>query len=135
MRVLSSIPEEFNFILETNGILIGHEKNYAKDLAEFENLHVRVSLKGTTAEEFSKLTGAVPEAFDSQLKALENLEKNNVSFHPALAPLAQENLKSLEEKLEKINPGLAQKLEIEELILYPPVKARLEKAGLLKKSD
>ncbi|HDO19896.1 MAG TPA: radical SAM protein, partial [Thermoplasmatales archaeon] len=40
------------FILETNGILIGYDKNFACELSSFKNLHVRVSLKGCSEDEF-----------------------------------------------------------------------------------
>ena len=41
------------FILETNGILIGEDESYAQELALYPFVHVRVSLKGCTEEEFS----------------------------------------------------------------------------------
>ena len=56
LQVLDSLSHEnYTFILETNGILIGYDKKYAKDLSKYPNLHVRVSIKGTSPEEFSKL--------------------------------------------------------------------------------
>ncbi len=73
IKVLENIDENYLFILETNGILIGSDESYARELSRFSNLFVRVSLKGACGEEFSRLTGAVPEGFDLQLKALENL--------------------------------------------------------------
>lgn len=73
MKVLYLIDGRYLFILETNGILIGEHEEYAKDLSKFRNLHVRVSLKGTCEDEFSRLTGALPEGFGLQLRALENL--------------------------------------------------------------
>jgi uncharacterized Fe-S cluster-containing radical SAM superfamily protein len=72
------------FILETNGILIGHDPSYARDLSKYDFVHVRVSLKGASPEEFARLTGARPEAFELQLKALENLLDYGVSAHPAV---------------------------------------------------
>ena len=84
LDVLNWVPRDFLFILETNGILIGFEEGFAKELARFPNLHVRVSLKGTTHEEFSSLTGAEPSAFEWQLKALENLSKREVSCNPSV---------------------------------------------------
>jgi len=53
LQVLQLIPKEIQFILETNGILIGHDPSYAKDLSRFPNLHVRVSLKGARREDCS----------------------------------------------------------------------------------
>ncbi|NIM14534.1 MAG: radical SAM protein [Candidatus Aminicenantes bacterium] len=130
LKVLEQIPGEFRFILETNGILIGHDKTYAEDLARFENLYVRVSLKGTTEEEFSALTGAAPSGFELQIKALENLYRAGVQVHPAVmisfSPL--NNLKPLQQRLAKITPAF-RNIEIEELMLYGHVEERLRKAG------
>ncbi len=84
LEVLQHIPKNLRFILETNGILIGHDPSYAKALAAFNNLHVRVSLKGASEEEFSRLTGARPKDFALQLAALENLLAAGVSVHPAV---------------------------------------------------
>ena len=131
IQVLENIPSRITFILETNGILIGNDESYARELSEFDNLHVRVSLKGCNEEEFSKLTGAKPEAFRLQLKALEFLLVNDVSCHPAvLIDLAKkENLMRLRERLKKIDESLAEELEYETLILYPHVVKRLKQAG------
>lgn len=71
LEVLSLVPQEFRFILETNGILLGRKADYAADLAAFPNLYVRVSIKGASAEEFSRLTGAQPAAFALQIAALK----------------------------------------------------------------
>jgi uncharacterized Fe-S cluster-containing radical SAM superfamily protein len=127
--LLSLIDQsDFSFILETNGILIGAEPQYAKDLAQFKNLHVRISLKGTNRDEFSRLTGAIPEGFDLQLKALEYLLAEGVSFHPSVmaAFSSAENLKKLCSSLGVIDKSLVENLEIEELILYPHVRRRLK---------
>ena len=35
LKVLQLIPKEIHFILETNGILIGHDPSYAKELSLF----------------------------------------------------------------------------------------------------
>jgi uncharacterized Fe-S cluster-containing radical SAM superfamily protein len=52
VNVLKLIPEDYLFILETNGILIGNDRTYAEELSAFHNLYVRVSLKGTCEEYF-----------------------------------------------------------------------------------
>jgi len=120
------------FILETNGILIGDDQKYAEDLAQHKFIHVRVSLKGCNENEFATLTGAQPEGFKLQLKALENLVRANVKCHPAVmtsfsTPHSQ---RQLAERLRRISPMLAKELEIEELILYPSVKRKINKHGL-----
>lgn len=63
--VLNRIPDHLLFILETNGILLGSYPDYVRDPAGFENLHVRVSLKGASEEEFTALTGGTPSASNS----------------------------------------------------------------------
>jgi uncharacterized Fe-S cluster-containing radical SAM superfamily protein len=131
IRVLELIDEKYLFILETNGILIGKDEEYARDLSRFKNLHVRVSLKGTCNEEFSKLTGAVPEGFDLQLKALENLMYHGVKNHPAcmISFSPHENIKALRKRLKAIHPAF-EEFEVEELILYPHVEERLKKLNI-----
>ena len=127
LQVLELIPEKYTFILETNGILLGADEGYVKDLKKFSNLHVRISLKGCRAEEFSKITGAKPETFRLQLNALKFCANNKISFHPAILIdlVKREDLEKLKEELEKIERGLARELEYEQLILYPTVKKRL----------
>ncbi len=123
---------ECTFILETNGILIGAEPSYAEELAKFRNLRVRVSLKGTNEDEFSGLTGAVPDGFKLKLQALRNLIGAGARCHPAVMASFSPpgNRRKLEARLGAIDASLAKELEIEELILYPHVARRLKMLGL-----
>jgi len=118
---------KLSFILETNGILIGHNIDYAKDLAKYPFVHVRVSLKGCNEKDFTILTNAKPEDFRLQLKALENLVKAGVECHPAvMASFSQEkSLEQLIHRLGNISQKLCDNLETEELILYPSVKRKI----------
>jgi len=121
------------FILETNGILIGNNSQYAEDLSKkYPFLHARVSLKGCNEREFAMLTDAKPEGFTLQLKALENLVQLGVECHPAVMTSfsTKEHLQSLVERLGGISSRLARELEVEELILYPKVKRKIEKHHL-----
>jgi len=124
--------KQLSFILETNGILIGYDKGYAKDLAKNPFLHVRVSVKGYNEKEFTMLTNAKPEGFRLQLKALENLVKAGVECHPAVMTSfsQKKSLEQLVKKLGSISQKLADDLETEELILYPSVKRRILRYGL-----
>jgi uncharacterized Fe-S cluster-containing radical SAM superfamily protein len=128
ISVLELIPKDYLFILETNGILIGNDEKYAEDLSRFSNLYVRVSLKGTCEEEFSMLTGAIPEGFQLQLKALEHLVRCKVNTHPAcmISFSSNDNIHTLRKRLRAINPAF-EDFEVEELILYPAVEERLKK--------
>jgi len=126
IKVLELIPNDYQFILETNGILIGSDITYAEELSRFSNLYVRVSLKGTCEEDFTKLTGA--QGFQLQLKALEYLTKYRVNVHPAcmISFSSPENITALRKKLNAINTAF-ENFELEELILYPSVEKRLNK--------
>jgi uncharacterized Fe-S cluster-containing radical SAM superfamily protein len=128
IRILELIPKDYLFILETNGILIGSDESYAEDLSRFPNLYARVSLKGTCEEEFSRLTGAIPEGFQLQLKALEYLAKYKVKVHPAcmISFTPSENITALRKGLKTIKPAF-ENFEVEELILYPSIESRLKK--------
>ncbi len=131
LRLLELIEEtSYLFVLETNGILI--DRDYSHDLSGFSNLHVRVSLKGASENEFSLLTGAIPSAFSRQLGALQHLHAAGVSVHPAvmLSFSTAETLAGLREELRKIDSSLEKELEHEYVIAYPHVARRLRKAGL-----
>ncbi|RMD52415.1 MAG: radical SAM protein [Nitrospirae bacterium] len=131
IRVLELIESKFLFILETNGILIGYDEAYAKALSRFKNIYVRVSLKGTCKEEFTRLTKAIPEGFSLQLKALEHLYKYGVRCHPAcmISFSPKENIEALRGVLKGIHPDF-EDFEIEELILYPHIEERLKRLGI-----
>ena len=136
LQVLQLIPKEIHFILETNGILIGHDRSYAKDLSRFSNLYVRVSLKGASPEDFARLTVTKPEGFSLQLKALENLLEEGVDCFPAVMVnfSSKEDIEKLSQRLKGIRPDFAN-FEEEELILYPFVMDHLQKAGIKWEGD
>ena len=129
LRVLELIPREYVFILETNGILIGNDETYAANLSKFPNLHVRVSLKGASEEEFSKLTGAGPEGFGLQIRALESLVNHGVRAHPAcmVSFSSDDAIGKLRQRLRGIG---FEDFETEELVLYPAVEERLKRLGI-----
>ncbi len=128
--------EKLIFILETNGLLLGYYRDYAECLAGYNKVVVRVSFKGTTPEEFEKLTGARREFYEYQFKALENLLdaglKPGVQVYPAvmLSFSPEENIQLFIDRLRSIHPALAQEIDPEYVILYPHVVWLLKKNGL-----
>ena len=122
----------YRFILETNGILIAYDENYAEELSKYDFVHVRVSLKGCSEEEFSMLTEATPEGFKLQLKSLKKLIEADVSCHPSIMASfsSRKNLDALIKRLGSMSPALLGGVEIEELILYPHVINRIQRYGL-----
>jgi uncharacterized Fe-S cluster-containing radical SAM superfamily protein len=133
LKLLNALQNKrLRFILETNGILIGEHENYARDLAPYPFLHVRVSLKGCSEEEFSRLTGADSKGFRLQLAALANLLKAGVSTHPAvmISYSGREAIDRLYHNIWKIDPRMQSEVEREEVILYPHVLEKLRRANL-----
>jgi uncharacterized Fe-S cluster-containing radical SAM superfamily protein len=124
--------QPLHFILETNGILIGHSARFARELSQFDFLHVRLSLKGCNGSEFKMLTGASAHGFSIQLEALRKLVSEKVSCHAAVMRSfsSTENVLDLKKNLANIHPKLANELEMEEVILYPEVKKKIERFKL-----
>ncbi|MBO8183369.1 MAG: radical SAM protein [Archaeoglobus sp.] len=74
VELIELTPEDYLFILETNGILLGNDRNYVKRIAEFKDrIYVRVSFKAATPEGFTKRTGAIGKYYDLPFKALRYL--------------------------------------------------------------
>jgi uncharacterized Fe-S cluster-containing radical SAM superfamily protein len=117
------------FILETNGILLGHDKTYVRQLSTFHNLHVRVSLKGCSKEEFTWLTNAT-QGFEYQLKALAYLKEYQISFNPAVVSIRGDT-NPLLQRLHELGLDEMQ-IEWEHITLYPPVQKRLKQTGMLE---
>lgn len=134
LKVVELLEEDgrFRFVLETNGITIGADKGRARDLSKFSVVHVRVSLKGASEEEFHALTRAQPEFFAVQLNALKNLLDYGVSCHPAvmLSFSNPASVSRLKERLTEIDPILVREFEEEYVFLYPHVVEQLRRAGL-----
>lgn len=123
------------FILETNGVLIGADPQYAREIARFEKVHTRVALKAGTREAFTRKTGAKPEFFELPFQGIRNLLGSGASCHVAAMSadprfMAEEERKALFERLEQIHPALVRNLEEEIVTPYPAARERLRHAGV-----
>ena len=127
---------DFIYVLETNGMTIGHDPKFAKELSRFRNLHVRVSIKGTNKEEYVRLTGAMSSSYDLPYKALEHLMASGVSCNVCLSISfsSPDNIKNAEERLAEIRPGLLKSLEKEHITLFPKVYQRLKNINMMPKT-
>ncbi len=121
------------FILETNGILFGVDRDYVKKLNKYEKIHIRVSLKAGTPEKFSFLTGAIPESFDIPFNAIRNLLDCGVKFHVAAMTdsriMDKSERNDLINKLEEIEPILVKYLEEEIIDPYSTTLLRMKSRG------
>ena len=124
------------FILETNGLLLGYDEKYVEKLANYHNLVVRVSFKGTTPEEFEYLTGADKKYYEYQFRALENLldkgfEPGREFYVAAMLSFSpEENIRLFLKRIAEIHPVLAEEIDEEYVILYPHVIDLLKKNKL-----
>ncbi len=131
-----SETSRFVFIVETNGILIGAEPAYAKELSRFNNIYVRVSFKGTNPQEFTKLTGAVPTGFELQLRALRNLLDSGLipgrDFGVAamIGFSSDENVARFVATLSSIDERLVTDIDWEYVLTYPHVMKLLSHYNL-----
>lgn len=128
MDFLSYIENsDFNFILETNGILFSDE-NYVKQISRFKKPLVRVSIKAANPKDFAKITGALPESFDLQFQAIRNLIKYHVNFIVAICSdpriMGRRERDTLIRKVGEIDPNLTLNLDEETLL---PSKRSLER--------
>jgi len=123
------------FILETNGILIGADPDYAQQIARFKKVHTRVSLKAGTPEAFTRKTGAKPQSFELPFKGIVNLLKAGASFHVAAMSadpriIDRDERQSLIARLASIDSALAKNLEEEVVDPYHTTLERLQHAGV-----
>jgi uncharacterized Fe-S cluster-containing radical SAM superfamily protein len=123
------------FILETNGILIGADREYAREIACFKKVHTRIALKAGTPEAFAWKTGAIPDSFELPFQAIVSLLEAGASLHVA-AMTADPRFTSAEERqrlvdrLNAIHPALLDSLEEEVVVPYPVAVERLRHAGV-----
>lgn len=135
------LSNDLTFVLETNGILLGYYREYSEAMASFRGagIEIRISVKGTSPEEFQELTGADPSFWFTQLNALRNLL--DVGFEPVrevypavmLSLSGEEGLRRFAEVLKSINKELVELIDEEYIILYKHVKELLKRTGLKPK--
>jgi len=121
------------FILETNGIILGHDREYVKRLAEFkEKLYVRVSIKAAIPEGFTQRTGAIGKFYELPFHALKSLLDEGIYARAAAMTdpeiMPKEERKRLIHMLEKIDPeaNYPETLEEEGIDTYDTTIKRLK---------
>lgn len=112
------------FILETNGIILGNDKDYARRLSEFKDkLYVRVSIKAATPESFTQRTGAQGEFYRLPFQALKNLLDNGIYARAAAMTdhriMPKEERQTLIQMLDEIDPKANYAKTLEEEVIDP----------------
>ena len=107
------------FILETNGIILGSDKDYVRRLTKFkDNLYVRVSFKAATLEGFTQRTGAIGKHYKLPFKALEFLLDEGIYARAAAMTdsrvMSKDERKLLVHTLNEIDPKANYPITLEE---------------------
>ena len=119
------------FVIESNGILLGNDESYIKDLLKFKKTFIRVSLRAGTPEEFSRKTGAIPESFMLPFQAIRKLHEYKANYGVSAMsrdPRFMDPLEriSLITRLGEIDPSIVLRMQ-EEVTYLHPVSERLLK--------
>ncbi|MDI7258982.1 MAG: radical SAM protein [Thermodesulfobacteriota bacterium] len=119
------------FILETNGIILGSDRDYVKQLAKFANkLYVRVSLKAATPEGFTQRTGALGDYYELPFNALKYLLDEGIYARAAAMTdskvMPKEEREILTRKLNEIDPEIGKDLEEEQIDIYETTINRMK---------
>ena len=127
---------KYIFVLETNGMTLGHDKGFADTLSRFKRLHVRVSIKGSSKQEYNELTGAASDSYELPFKALQYLIDAGVSCNACvmISFSSKRGIKRVKDKLYNLWPGLLKSIELENITLFPKVAYRLKNAKLVPKT-
>lgn len=133
-RVLKDVYKAnpgLDFILETNGLLLGHGPGFVRRLSQFERLEVRVALKGYDEESFEGISGSERRFFELPIEGLGDMIRNGINAWPAIMyeMFGPEGIEKINQELKghEIRP---EELEIEYLEPYPFVLENLKERSI-----
>jgi len=139
LQVIDAVASRWqmvDFIVETNGLVLGHEPGLVEQLAARRRIFVRVSLKGWDEGSFERITGARGEFFRVPIMALRRLLDAGVSAWPAVMyeVFGAGGIERLCSALrqERIAP---EELEVEYLECYPAVLENMKKRQVELKAE
>ncbi|MBU4245610.1 MAG: hypothetical protein ABIF85_04705 [Nanoarchaeota archaeon] len=129
------------FLIETNGMLLGEDKELAKELSSFgDYIHVRLSFKAGTPEAFEQKTGAEAKYFENQFRALEYLKKYGIPYNlaamsknPELMPDGERH--NLFKRMAEYGLENFSRLDEEKADLFGITKKRLAESGIISKPE
>lgn len=114
------------FVVETNGLLLGYKTELVKSL-KFPDLWVRVAIKGINENSFELITGAKREFFIYPIRAIRELQRENIQAWPAVMKdiFTDSEIEDLKSILKK--EDVKGDVELESLERYPSVLSNMEK--------
>ena len=135
LELVSSQSKDLLFILETNGLILGYQKEFISNLKNFKNLSIRIAIKAWDEESFTQITGTEKEFFIYPLLALKNLRENRLDAWPAVMGdfFDQKRINILKNRIKDL--GIETDIETEVLERYPFVLSNLQKRGIMDLRD
>jgi uncharacterized Fe-S cluster-containing radical SAM superfamily protein len=120
----------------TNGILLGHDKSYVRQLSKFPNpqFFVRIGLKAGTPEGLQKRSGAIGKYYELPFKAIKHCLDYNIKTvilamtDPKIMPKKEREI--LFEKLREIDSTLPFKVTEEQFYPYTDAQKRVKASGI-----
>ncbi len=108
---------KYPFYLETNGILLGSDRDYVRRLSQFSSfIYVRVSFKAATPEGFTQRTGAIGEFYELPFKALKYLLNEGIYARAAAMTdkrvMSKEVTKYKAAKIDELDTNLNRRLGV-----------------------
>jgi uncharacterized Fe-S cluster-containing radical SAM superfamily protein len=115
-------------------MLFGVDEDYVKRISRFNKVHIRISLKAGTREDFTRKTGALGESFEIPFRAIKFMKKHGCSFHVAAMSadpriMSPQERVALHRKIAEIDKNLLENLEEEVVDPYRITLKRLKLAG------
>jgi len=120
-----------DFILETNGLLLGYGPGFVRRLSQFERLGVRVALKGYDHKSFEDISGSERRFFELPIKSLGDMIREGINAWPAIMYeiFGPEGIGKINQELKGYEIR-AEELEIEYLEPYPFVLQNLKRRSI-----
>jgi uncharacterized Fe-S cluster-containing radical SAM superfamily protein len=133
---VTAAEPRMEFILETNGFLLGHSPELADRLARFRKLAVRVSLKGWDEASFQKISGAEGSFFELPLRGLKTMLDRGIQAWPAVMyeTFGASGIEEIHRRMEQLGMR-PEELELEYLEVYPFVLENLKKRSVCLKAS
>ena len=126
LQLADMLPDDFSLVIETNGMLVS--RGFLDQLCSVTDLHLRLSFKGTTPDQFQTLSRVAPSYFHNQIEAYQAALNANCQLETALAGVFDTKDKErLEDRLSRYKEDVS--VELEPLRLCPANEQRLKKAG------
>lgn len=113
-----------HFVVETNGMMIGHQPEIL-DLFKDMNIFWRITIKGSNADTFQKVTGAQGKFYNLPMNAIHELKNSGYRYQVAFNPSFVDE--------RALNLPYNADIEHERMRSYAGVASRMDARGLAGK--